>query len=261
MQPVASINSVNPCFKLNLRMVHPTRGIVLRTVKYGETSVVATLFTEKFGLQTYLVNGVRSSGKSGKYMQFQPAAQLRLAAYHHPQKNMQRIRESEWDVLTPNLFADVVRNSIALFSIEVTLRSLKQPEENPELYEFLSNYLQRLNEADAEEIANYPLYFLLNLPHHLGFGLMQNNRSLPYLDLEQGVFVAAEPAHHHFIGGDDAQYTAALLKASSFSGVSAITLSNAIRSRLLDHYLMYLALHLPDFGTLRSLDVLREVMR
>ena len=47
-------------------MVHKTKGIVLRTVKYGETSVIVTILTELFGLQSYLVNGVRtSSGKGG----------------------------------------------------------------------------------------------------------------------------------------------------------------------------------------------------
>ncbi len=38
--------------------LHNTKGIVLRTVKYGETSVIVTIFTELFGIQSYIVNGV-----------------------------------------------------------------------------------------------------------------------------------------------------------------------------------------------------------
>jgi DNA repair protein RecO (recombination protein O) len=45
-------------------MTHKTKGIVLRNIKYGETSLVVNIFTELFGIQTYLVNGVRSSKKS-----------------------------------------------------------------------------------------------------------------------------------------------------------------------------------------------------
>ena len=45
-------------------MTHKTKGIVLRTIKYGETSVVVTIFTELFGVQTYMVNGVRTTKKS-----------------------------------------------------------------------------------------------------------------------------------------------------------------------------------------------------
>ena len=45
-------------------MTHKTKGIVLRTVKYGETSLVAIILTELFGVQTYMVNGVRTSKKT-----------------------------------------------------------------------------------------------------------------------------------------------------------------------------------------------------
>ena len=44
-------------------MVHKTKGIILRSVKYGETSLIVTAFTELFGLQSYLVNGVRTVSK------------------------------------------------------------------------------------------------------------------------------------------------------------------------------------------------------
>ena len=46
-------------------MLHQTKGIVLRTIKYGETSIVVNIFTELFGIQSYLVNGVRASSKKG----------------------------------------------------------------------------------------------------------------------------------------------------------------------------------------------------
>jgi DNA repair protein RecO (recombination protein O) len=72
-----------------------TKGIVLKTVKYGETSVIVTAFTELFGTQTYLQNGVRTSNKKGqgKANLFQPGAILDLIVYHNELKNIQRIKE------------------------------------------------------------------------------------------------------------------------------------------------------------------------
>ncbi|MBS1655487.1 MAG: recombination protein O N-terminal domain-containing protein, partial [Bacteroidetes bacterium] len=63
--------------------LHKTKGIVLRTVKYGETSVIVTIYTELFGIQSYLVNGVRVSSKkgSGKANLFQPSAILDMVVY------------------------------------------------------------------------------------------------------------------------------------------------------------------------------------
>src|SRR6185295_19629798 len=91
-----------------------TRGIVLRTVKYGETSLIITIFTELFGVQSYLVNGVRKSTKkgSGKANLFQPAAILDMVVYHNELKNLQRIREFRWGFLYSHILSDVKKNAV-----------------------------------------------------------------------------------------------------------------------------------------------------
>ena len=69
-------------YKERLKMTHKTKGIVLRVIKYGETSIIATLFTELFGVQTYLVNGIRTSKKTGsKAAMYQPGAILDMEVY------------------------------------------------------------------------------------------------------------------------------------------------------------------------------------
>ena len=90
-------------------MIHKTKGIVLRAVKYGETSLVLTLFTELFGLQSYIVNGVRTISKKGssKSVFFQPSAILDLVVYHNEYKNLQRIKEYKWAHLYQHVFLRV----------------------------------------------------------------------------------------------------------------------------------------------------------
>ena len=87
-------------------MIAKTKGIVLRSVKYGETSLVVTVFTELFGLQSYMVNGVRTTSKKGtsKASLFQPSAILELVAYHNEFNNLQRLREYKWDFFIPAYF-------------------------------------------------------------------------------------------------------------------------------------------------------------
>src|SRR5882672_9774756 len=98
-------------------MTHKTKGIVLRTVKYGETSVIVAVYTELFGIQSYLVNGVRISSKKspGKSALFQPSAILDLVVYHNDLKNLQRIKEYKWGWLYRTIFSDVFSNAVALF--------------------------------------------------------------------------------------------------------------------------------------------------
>ena len=118
--------------------LHKTKGIVLRTVKYGETSVIVTVFTEFFGVQSYLVNGVRTSTKkgSGKANLFQPAAILDLVVYHNELKHLNRIKEFKWGFLYQHILSDVQKNAVALFMVELLTKCLKQPEPNPDLFQF-----------------------------------------------------------------------------------------------------------------------------
>src|SRR6202007_845513 len=124
--------------KLLTDKLHKTKGIVLRTVKYGETSMIVTLFTELFGVQSYLVNGVRTSTKkgTGKATLFQPSAILDLVVYHNELKQLQRIKEFRWGYLYQHILSDVKKNSVALFMVELLARCLKQPEAHPDLFHF-----------------------------------------------------------------------------------------------------------------------------
>src|ERR1700740_2679585 len=106
-------------------MTHKTKGIVLRSIKYGETSLVVTVFTELFGVQTYMVNGVRSSKKtSASASHFQPAAILELVVYHKSTQTMQRIKEFSWSYLYKFILSDVIRNSIATYMVELLHKCL-----------------------------------------------------------------------------------------------------------------------------------------
>src|SRR5215203_912793 len=166
-------------------MIHKTKGIVLRSVKYGETSLVLTVFTELFGLQSYIVNGVRTISKKGgsKAVFFQPSALLDLVVYHNEYKNLQRIKEYKWAHLYQHIFSDVKKNAVALFMIELLTKSLKQPEANAELFYFAEDALVHLDYATDTVTANFPLFFALHLAVFFGFRISDEfSEKQHYLD-------------------------------------------------------------------------------
>ena len=243
-------------------MTHKTKGIVLRAIKYGETSLVVTIFTELFGVQTYMVNGVRSSKKSpSKAGYFQPASILELVVYHNEQKSMQRIREFSWDYLYQQVLSDVIKNSIALFMVELLKKCLKQPEQNTALFYFCEDVLKQLDMADKTVTANIALFFTLHLTHFLGFKMNNDyDANNNILDLNEGNFVEMVPAHAHIMEGEQALLTSHLLKVMHPDELCGLKLNKDIRSKLLSAYLDYYALHLQDFGTLKTLSVLQEIL-
>jgi DNA repair protein RecO (recombination protein O) len=243
--------------------LHKTKGIVLRPVKYGETSIIAAIFTEMFGLQSYLINGVRTAAKkgTGKAGLFQPAAILDLVAYHNELKQLNRIKEFKWGVLYRHIFSDVPKNAIALFVVELLARCLKQPESHPDLFHFTEDVLIKIDESSGTVTANLPLFFALHLPHFFGFRIDDNySAANTYLDLKEGFFVSRQPAHPHFIEEKQAEVTALLLKARQPAELADIKLNHVFRRSLLQVYESYYALHITDFGKMKTLPVLGEVL-
>ena len=244
-------------------ITHKTKGIVLRSVKYGETSLIVTLFTELFGVQSYLVNGVRVSTKKGpgKANLFQHAAILDLIVYHNDLKNLQRIKEFRWATIYQHLFFDVIKNSVALFMVELLQKTLKQPEANPDLFHFTEDAFLFLDEAEPSIVANYPLYFSIHLTLFSGLRISdtyskQNN----ILDMQEGEFVSVRPTHPHFLEEPFSFYTSQILKAHHPSNLHEIKLNKDSRRILLNAYQDFFALHVQDFGTLKTLPVLQEVL-
>lgn len=243
--------------------LHKTKGIVLRTVKYGETSIIVTIFTELFGVQSYLVNGVRTSTKksAGKAGYFQPAGMLDMVVYHNELKQLNRIKEYKWSHIYQHILSDVPKNAVALFMIELLTKCLKQPEQNNELYHFTEDVFLKLDESNHAVMANIPLFFALHLTHFFGFRIDDNYRdNNQYLDLQEGSFVNEKPPHPHFLEQKQAAITSQFLKVLQPQELQDIKLHHDFRRHLLLAYETYYRLHINDFGMMKSLPVLREIL-
>lgn len=257
------LHIVNGLLLLCNMVTHKTKGIVLRTIKYGESSVIATLYTELFGIQSYIVKGVRQPSKKGasKATYFQAAAMLEMEVYHNELKNLQFIKDYQWSYLYTAVFFDVIKNAAAMYVIELLQHVLKQPEANPELFYLIEDSLKQLDKGNETLTANLPLYFTLHLATELGFQIQgAYARQTSVLDLQEGNFVTEIPTHSHYITGELAQYTSAINNINFYNDLENFLLNRNTRRQLLQAYAQYLALHVEGFGELRSLKVLQEVL-
>lgn len=246
-----------------MSQLHSTKAIILRAVKYGETSLVVAAYTELFGIQSYLVNGVRTSSKkgSGKANMFQPGAVLELVVYHNEFKNLQRIKEFKWAYLYQQVLADVIKNSVVLFMVELFQKCVKQPEANADLFNFIEESLIQVDKSNNKVAANFPLYFAVHLAAFFGFQLQDNySASHTILDLQEGFFVQEKPFQPIFIEGKLSEVMGELLKVMQPDELEQLQLNHEIRRSLLNSLQLYYALHIQDFGQLKSLPVLQEVL-
>ncbi|MCY7330621.1 MAG: recombination protein O N-terminal domain-containing protein, partial [Saprospiraceae bacterium] len=97
-------------------MILKTRGIVFRTVKYGETSVIADIFTEEKGLHTFIGGSVRTARARMSFSLFQPMTVVDAVAYFRDEPNaLNRLKELRADQVFRAIPFDIRRGAIALF--------------------------------------------------------------------------------------------------------------------------------------------------
>jgi len=243
-------------------MIHRTKGIVLRTIKYGETSVVTSIFTEMFGIQSYIINGVRTSGKgAAKASYFQPASVLEMEVYHNELKNLQRIKEYKWSYLFKNIFNDVIRNAVAVYMVELLQKCLKQPEGNLSLFQFTEDAFMQLDICAEAVTANFPLYFSLQLIPFFGFSISDNySEKKPILDLQEGCFTEEVSSHSYYLHGDEGAHVSLLLKAMQPDDLYDVKFNKTSRREMLSALQTFYALHIPDFGQMKTVPVLQEIL-
>jgi DNA repair protein RecO (recombination protein O) len=221
-------------------LLQKTRGIVFRFTKYGETSIIVNIFTESFGLQSYIVNGVRSSSAKSKIALYQPLTLLDLIVYHRENANINRIKEVKCAYPFHSISMDVRKSTIGMFILEVLNKTIKEQSHAGDVFEFLFNSIVALD-MTTEDNESFHLTFLLKLSRYLGFG----------------AFKASE-----IVGGrmTTAQTEADLdkLLKTGFENIPRFT--RADRNALLDLLLKFYADHIDSFGELKSVPVLREVL-
>ena len=240
-------------------MLYNTLGIVLRTVKYGETSVVVSVFTEIFGIQSYMVNGVRTTGKNTKAQYFQPSALLDLQVYHNDLKSLQRIKDVKWAQLFTQIFSDIFKNAVAIFAVELLTKSLKQPEVNDDLFHFCVDFLQELDKSKPAITANLPLFFAIHLTSFLGLKIEDNYTGAnSHFDYKEGKFTS-QINDDQFTDEETNFQLAELLKTLQPDDLEQVKLNRQRRVILLNVLEKYYAWHVADFGKMKSLNVLQQL--
>jgi DNA repair protein RecO (recombination protein O) len=240
-------------------MLHKTRGIVFKTTDYSESSVVVQIFTEKFGLQSYLVNGVKKPKAKISRNMLQPLHLVDMVVYHKPAGNIQRIAELKTSPVLLTIPYDIIKSCLTMFLNEVLYKAVKQQTPDEAIFGFIFNAVEWLDNATHGR-ANLPLVFLLRLPRYLGF---YPNRAgagnATYFDMRNGVFSHYRPDSLSYLSPPHTKNFQALLQ-SGFGNIQDIKLSNDERRYLINKMLEYYAMHIEGFGYIRSHEVLEEVL-
>ncbi|MBK6283291.1 MAG: DNA repair protein RecO [Draconibacterium sp.] len=241
-------------------MLVTTEGIVLHFIKYGESSVIATIFTRDFGRQSYMVNAARSRKSQNKSNLLQPLFLVDLVAYQKPTHELHRIKELKSNQVYQNIPFNITKSSLVIFIAEVLYKSINEQESYPEMYDFIKNSLLYFDLMETGS-SNFHLWFLFRLTEYLGFFPETNRVGFEgWFDMKKGEIVHFQPSHPFYANKEATEY---LMKLSSLKlhEISEFIVSRAMRDTLITVMVDYYQLHFEDLGEIKSLNVLREVFK
>jgi DNA repair protein RecO (recombination protein O) len=251
-------------------MVIKTRGIVLRAIKYSETSVITDIFTEQFGLRSYIISGVRTSKSKVAAGLLQVMSLVEIVAYEKAEK-LNRLTEIRAAHVYATLPFEMHRMSVGLFMAEVARRTIKGSEENRPLFDFLFDIFKFLDMTD-KPVANLHLAFLVELTGHFGFRPEENEEEYYEdeeltLDLREGIFLPyyedeegeIEPLEPHFLKANLTTILRKFLK-TPWHESAQIQMNRDERRALIAELLRFYQWNLADFPDIQSFKILQEIM-
>lgn len=232
-------------------------GVIFRSVKYSESSLIIDVYTRERGLRSFIVSGIRTAKAHGKAALYQHLNIIDIVAYDKD-SSLARIKECCLHHHYRKVSIDVVRSSVGLFILEICKNAIREREENTPLFDFIHSRLLMLDQVDNRDLALFSIKFMLELSEFIGFMPINNwHMDTPYFDLYNGKFIAEEDAK--YISSPEASAAISMIDHMDISGLSALSYPKALRNAIIDDMVIYYRLHIEQFRELKTLDVLRVI--
>jgi DNA repair protein RecO (recombination protein O) len=238
-------------------MLQKTRGIVLKSTPFKETSRITRIFTEDYGVLPFIIHGVRNGKGAIKPAQLMPLNLVDLDIYFKETANLHKVKELRQNPLLTDMHFNVVKNSVVLFVAEIIDVCLKEEESDPDLFHFLSSFIEILD-LERGNVGNYPLFFLTQFTRYLGLYPKGKYSKGQLFDLEEGVFVDAHRVSPVTLEANLSEWMNYLLNCP-LEQLTEIQIPKSIKEQLLNNLLLYFELHAFHGRKIKSHQVLQMV--
>ena len=219
-------------------MISKTKGLVLSYIKYGDTSIICKIFTDSFGLQSYIINGIRNS-KSKNIALYQPLNILDMVVYHKKNSGVQRIKEAKLDVIYTSIHNDMKKVSVCFFLSEFLSKILNNESDQEDKFDFIQNSLIEFDRLNSRFL-NFHIQFLIKLSKYYGIDII----SLDQLIVSNNT---------------DKVLDEFVQKCIDESYQGNINSNNILRNKVINIIIEYFSIHLEINIKLKSTDVLKEI--
>jgi DNA repair protein RecO (recombination protein O) len=239
-------------------MLLHSRAIVLRTTKYGDTSLIADAMIEGYGRMPLIIKGARKANKAGssKASILQAGFMLHVSLTYVAHKQFQLPKDLQLDAACVQS-CSMPQLACITFCTELLDRILLNNELNDEFFEHAWQSLHKC--YTGTNLVYQPILFALECATLLGFEITGSYTAItPHLHLSNGRFELGLLSDTEFVANEVAQLISDAVNNSA--KLSEQNYARQHRHDALVALIRFLELHLSKPLQLRSIDVWGSVL-
>lgn len=234
-------------------------GIVLQSIRYGDSSLIVRVFTRNYGLRSYMVKGAFNRNAKNRAALFQNLYLINYMEAGKPNKGtLGYLKEVQLSTVYQSIPFVMNKSAIVMYVSELLSKTIMMEEQNETLFDFIVRSLHWLDLVDRD-YANFPLFFTLELTRHLGFYPKANYYQGFCFDMMEGVFSHDYPLHPYYLDAEMSLLLSRLLNVGVDEACSQ-HLRVSQRRSLLDGLVLFMRLHAPVMKDFHSHEVLKTVL-
>ncbi|HRG59233.1 MAG TPA: DNA repair protein RecO [Bacteroidia bacterium] len=234
-----------------------TRGIVLRFLPFNDKNKIVKIYTEHFGLKTFIVSSGNSKSSRQKSALLQALQPIWLETSFVETAKLSRLGEITAAESIMNATLHHAKRSILMFLNEVLYKCLREEQADEPLFNFVIESITFLNKTE-QNCHNFHLIFLVQLCQFLGFMPSKNyNNYAKYFFYREGVFDSFK-SDNLMMDEEQSKLFFQLINLNYLT-MESLALHTNSRNKLLENILFYYGQHLPSFKEIKSIEVLAEV--
>ena len=221
-------------------------GIVLRAVAYNNNARIVKVFSQSKGIQSFYVG---ANKKKALFSYFQPLKLITYGYTKNSKSDLLAFKEINASYTLNNLYTDVKKSAVVFFITEVLLSTIKEEEQNTNVFDYLTQLIKELENTDNPTI--FSVNFLINWSVFIGIQ--------PLLDTGKYFNIQSGELQNNFDSIYCLNEADTIYLVNAYKGEVTATTSNKARRNLLTTLIKYYTYHLPEFKSPKSLEVLKTV--
>lgn len=224
-------------------MIVKSEAIVLKTVDFSESSIIATLFTREKGKVAVIAKGARKP--KNKFAAFLVVGQLlEIVYYSKESRSVQTLSDVSYSEKLNSLRVDIEKMALMMSAMELANQVLHDNEVNIPLFDFLKRSLAWVDKQKDIPALMFP-YLQLRVAEHIGVGIQNTDEEETesgYLNISSGVLsVISEDEHAERLTPAQFAFVKNSLHSANATVLRIVMTSNELKKliQILDKYFIY----------------------